>query len=94
MGLTYPNSSLQLLGLQLGICRCSFFYFPLLEASVDSALSPQVHVKMADEAVCVGPAPTAKSYLNMEAILEAIRRTGAQAVSLNEPLQGSWLLCA
>ncbi|XP_015252438.1 PREDICTED: propionyl-CoA carboxylase alpha chain, mitochondrial [Cyprinodon variegatus] len=35
---------------------------------------------MADEAVCVGPAPTAKSYLNMEAIMEAVRLTGAQAV--------------
>ncbi|XP_036106520.1 propionyl-CoA carboxylase alpha chain, mitochondrial isoform X3 [Molossus molossus] len=40
----------------------------------------KVHVKMADEAVCVGPAPTSKSYLNMEAILEAIRKTRAQAV--------------
>ncbi|MBN3307634.1 PCCA carboxylase, partial [Amia calva] len=35
---------------------------------------------MADEAVCVGPAPTNKSYLNMDAIMEAIRKTGAQAV--------------
>ncbi|MFT7807850.1 propionyl-CoA carboxylase alpha chain [Arapaima gigas] len=35
---------------------------------------------MADEAVCVGPAPTSKSYLNMDAILEAVRQTGAQAV--------------
>uniref|UniRef100_A0AAR2JSK0 Propionyl-CoA carboxylase alpha chain, mitochondrial n=1 Tax=Pygocentrus nattereri TaxID=42514 RepID=A0AAR2JSK0_PYGNA len=41
---------------------------------------PQVHVKMADEAVCVGPAPTSQSYLNMDAIMEAIRQTGAQAV--------------
>ncbi|KAI3362903.1 hypothetical protein L3Q82_011500, partial [Scortum barcoo] len=39
-----------------------------------------VHVKMADEAVCVGPAPTSKSYLNMDAIMDAIRATGAQAV--------------
>ncbi|XP_076019227.1 propionyl-CoA carboxylase alpha chain, mitochondrial [Genypterus blacodes] len=39
-----------------------------------------VHVKMAAEAVCVGPAPTNKSYLNMDAIMEAIRMTGAQAV--------------
>ncbi|XP_015978627.2 propionyl-CoA carboxylase alpha chain, mitochondrial isoform X3 [Rousettus aegyptiacus] len=39
-----------------------------------------VHVKMADEAVCVGPAPTSKSYLNMDAIMEAIKKTGAQAV--------------
>ncbi|XP_034040864.1 propionyl-CoA carboxylase alpha chain, mitochondrial [Thalassophryne amazonica] len=39
-----------------------------------------VHVKMADEAVCVGPAPTSQSYLKMDAIMDAIRATGAQAV--------------
>lgn len=39
-----------------------------------------LHVSMAHEALCIGPAPSAKSYLNMEAILEAARRTGAQAV--------------
>ncbi|XP_014907682.1 propionyl-CoA carboxylase alpha chain, mitochondrial isoform X2 [Poecilia latipinna] len=48
-----------------------------VHSDVDSSA---VHVKMADEAVCVGPAPTGKSYLNMEAIMEAIRQTGAQAV--------------
>lgn len=37
---------------------------------------------MADEAVCVGPAPTSKSYLNMDAIMDAIKSTGAQAVSI------------
>lgn len=37
---------------------------------------------MADEAVCVGPAPTSKSYLNTDAIMDAIRSTGAQAVSV------------
>ncbi|XP_038242562.1 propionyl-CoA carboxylase alpha chain, mitochondrial [Dermochelys coriacea] len=42
--------------------------------------SSAVHVKMADEAVCVGPAPTSKSYLNMDAIMEAIKKTRAQAV--------------
>uniref|UniRef100_A0A674E288 Propionyl-CoA carboxylase subunit alpha n=1 Tax=Salmo trutta TaxID=8032 RepID=A0A674E288_SALTR len=44
------------------------------------SVPPQVHVKMADEAVCVGPAPTNKSYLNMDAIMDAIRKTGSQAV--------------
>lgn len=39
-------------------------------------------MKMADEAVCVGPAPTGQSYLNMDAIMEAVRSTGAQAVSV------------
>ncbi|XP_014799684.1 PREDICTED: propionyl-CoA carboxylase alpha chain, mitochondrial isoform X2 [Calidris pugnax] len=42
--------------------------------------SNAVHVKMADEAVCVGPAPTSKSYLNMDAIMEVIKKTRAQAV--------------
>nr|XP_057912634.1 propionyl-CoA carboxylase alpha chain, mitochondrial [Doryrhamphus excisus] len=42
--------------------------------------SNAVHVKMADEAVCVGPAPTSQSYLNMDAILDAVRATKAQAV--------------
>lgn len=36
---------------------------------------------MADEHVCIGPAPTSKSYLNMEEILKAVKDTGAQAVS-------------
>ncbi|EGG24791.1 propionyl-CoA carboxylase [Cavenderia fasciculata] len=38
------------------------------------------HVLEADEAVCVGPAPTSQSYLNIDNILEAIKSTGAQAV--------------
>ncbi|KAJ8256075.1 hypothetical protein COCON_G00199390 [Conger conger] len=48
-----------------------------VHSDVDSSA---VHVKMADEAVCVGPAPSNQSYLNMAAILEAVRQTGAQAV--------------
>jgi urea carboxylase len=39
-----------------------------------------MHVTMADEAVCVGPAAAADSYLNVAAILDAARATGAQAV--------------
>lgn len=39
-----------------------------------------LHVRMADEAVHVGPAPSAKSYLNIPAILNAVLSTGAQAV--------------
>jgi urea carboxylase len=38
------------------------------------------HVLEADEAVCVGPPPAAQSYLNVPAILAAIRQTGAEAV--------------
>ncbi|XP_043854773.1 LOW QUALITY PROTEIN: propionyl-CoA carboxylase alpha chain, mitochondrial [Dromiciops gliroides] len=48
-----------------------------IHSDVDAS---SVHVKMADEAVCVGPAPTSKSYLNMDAIVEAIKKTRAQAV--------------
>ncbi|HEV3431700.1 MAG TPA: 5-oxoprolinase/urea amidolyase family protein [Paraburkholderia sp.] len=39
-----------------------------------------MHVMLADEAVCIGPAPVAQSYLNARAILDAAQRTGAQAV--------------
>ncbi|KAJ1961768.1 hypothetical protein GGI12_003058 [Dipsacomyces acuminosporus] len=37
-------------------------------------------VREADEAYCVGPAPTSQSYLNVDAIMNAIRESGAQAV--------------
>ncbi len=38
------------------------------------------HVLDADEAVCVGPAPAAESYLNVQKILKAAADTGAQAI--------------
>ncbi len=39
-----------------------------------------LHVREADEAIYIGPSPSAKSYLNVEAILSAIDQSGAQAV--------------
>jgi propionyl-CoA carboxylase alpha chain len=39
-----------------------------------------LHVEMADEAVAIGPAPAAQSYLVIEKIVEACRQTGAEAV--------------
>ncbi|RXZ30998.1 urea carboxylase [Oxalobacteraceae bacterium CAVE-383] len=45
------------------------------EADADSA-----HVSQADEAVCIGPAPAALSYLNAERILAVARETGAGAI--------------
>ncbi|KDR10693.1 propionyl-CoA carboxylase alpha chain, mitochondrial-like [Zootermopsis nevadensis] len=38
------------------------------------------HVHLADEAVCIGPAVTRESYLNIDHIMEAVTKTGAQAV--------------
>ena len=39
-----------------------------------------MHVRMADEAVCIGPAPGTDSYLNMASIIAACEITGAQAI--------------
>ncbi|MFC6497814.1 acetyl-CoA carboxylase biotin carboxylase subunit [Gemmobacter lanyuensis] len=39
-----------------------------------------MHVRMADESVCIGPAPSGQSYLNKAAIISACEITGAQAV--------------
>lgn len=39
-----------------------------------------LHVKMADEAVHIGPAPANQSYIVIEKVMDAIRQTGAQAV--------------
>ena len=45
------------------------------EADADAA-----HVRQADQAVCIGPAPAAQSYLDADAILAAARATGAGAI--------------
>src|SRR3546814_577489 len=45
------------------------------EADADSR-----HVREADEAVAIGPAPSAQSYLVIDNILKAIEQTGAEAV--------------
>ncbi|MBM3349591.1 MAG: ATP-grasp domain-containing protein, partial [Betaproteobacteria bacterium] len=38
------------------------------------------HVRIADEAVCIGPPPSRESYLRMDRIIAACKETGAQAV--------------
>lgn len=39
-----------------------------------------MHVRMADESVCIGPAPSSESYLSISSIIAACEVTGAQAV--------------
>jgi propionyl-CoA carboxylase alpha chain len=39
-----------------------------------------LHVRMADESVRIGPAPSSQSYIVIEKILDAVRKTGADAV--------------
>jgi acetyl-CoA carboxylase biotin carboxylase subunit len=39
-----------------------------------------MHVRMADESVCIGPPPSPQSYLSMPAIISACEITGAQAI--------------
>ncbi len=38
------------------------------------------HVRLADEAYCIGPPPSSESYLNMDAILDVAKRSGAEAI--------------
>ena len=45
------------------------------EADVDA-----LHVRCADEAYCVGPAPSAESYLRFERIIETAKKCGAEAI--------------
>src|SRR5215213_11471174 len=45
------------------------------EADVES-----LHVRVADEAVCVGPAASNQSYLNIDAIIAAAKSVNAEAV--------------
>ena len=39
-----------------------------------------MHVRMADEAICIGPPPSARSYLSVPNIISACEITGAQAI--------------
>jgi acetyl-CoA carboxylase biotin carboxylase subunit len=45
------------------------------EADVDA-----LHVRLADEAVCIGPAPSVDSYLNIAAVIAAAKKTNAEAI--------------
>ena len=45
-----------------------------------TADSDAMHVRLADESVCIGPPASAQSYLNIAAILSAANVTGAEAI--------------
>jgi acetyl-CoA carboxylase biotin carboxylase subunit len=45
-----------------------------------TADSEAMHVRLADESVCIGPPPAARSYLHIPAIIAAAEITGAQAI--------------
>ncbi|OEU47954.1 MAG: acetyl-CoA carboxylase biotin carboxylase subunit [Desulfuromonadales bacterium C00003096] len=42
--------------------------------------SESLHVKLADESICIGPAPSIASYLNIQAIISAAEVTDADAI--------------
>ena len=48
-----------------------------VHSKVDADLK---HVMLADQSICIGPNPSAQSYLNIPAIISAMEVTGATAV--------------
>lgn len=58
-------------------CRAMGIKTVAVHSDVDSNA---LFVQMADEKVMIGPAPTKESYLRMDKILDAVKKTGAQAV--------------
>ena len=49
-------------------------------AAYSEADKDLMHVKMADESICIGPADSAQSYLNIPAIISAMELSGADGV--------------
>ena len=39
-----------------------------------------LHVRVADEAICLGPPPSSESYLSIERVIDAAKRVGAEAI--------------
>jgi acetyl/propionyl-CoA carboxylase alpha subunit len=61
------------------IRACQELEIPAVAVYSD-ADSEALHTRHADEAVNIGPPPGGKSYLNIEALIEAARETGAEAI--------------
>ena len=54
-----------------------------------------MHVRLADESVCIGPPSSAKSYLNIPAIITAAKLVGAEAIHLsNAKVRANMLIIA
>ncbi|MFN2499751.1 MAG: biotin carboxylase N-terminal domain-containing protein, partial [Pyrinomonadaceae bacterium] len=49
-------------------------------AVYSEADSTAVHVGLCDEAICIGPAPSVESYLNISKIIDAAKTSGADAI--------------
>ncbi len=56
---------------EMGICSVVIY---------SQADANSLHVKLADQAVCIGPAPSNKSYLNIKAIIETACLTGCDSI--------------
>jgi acetyl-CoA carboxylase, biotin carboxylase subunit len=64
----------------LRILRCCRELGIKTVAAHSTADADLIHVKLADESVCIGPAPSNQSYLNIPAIISACEITDAMAI--------------
>ncbi|HYM30320.1 MAG TPA: acetyl-CoA carboxylase biotin carboxylase subunit [Candidatus Cybelea sp.] len=61
----------------LRACREMGIHTVAVHSTVDA---DAMHVRLADESVCIGPAPAAQSYMNVPALVSAAEITGADAI--------------
>jgi len=61
------------------ICACKELGIPTV-AVYSQADQHSLHVRFADEAVCIGPPPSVESYLNIPAVISAAEITNADAI--------------
>lgn len=61
------------------ICACKELGIPTV-AVYSQADQHSLHVRFADEAVCIGPPPASESYLNIPAVISAAEITNAEAI--------------
>ena len=61
------------------ICACKELGIPTV-AVYSQADQHSLHVRFADEAICIGPPPSSESYLNIPAVISAAEITNADAI--------------